>query len=260
MGANYVARFVNYHMTGGWDEGDRATNEYYRPIDTFAERFDALLQDVRAMGFAAIDIWMAQLNWSWATAEHLTIATQLLTQNKLRVTSLAGYFGATRADLEASCRLAVALGAPILGGSTSLLYADRPSTIAILKDYGIQLGIENHPEKTASEMLAKIGNGADGTIGTAIDTGWYATHGYDAVQAIKELYPHIVLVHLKDILKQGEHETCRYGRGCVDIAGCVKTLQELGYSGTYSIEHEPEDFDPTEDCVAMRSMLQNWSG
>jgi len=40
---------------------------------------------------------------------------------------------------------------------------------------------------TAAEMLAKIGDGEDGAVGTAVDTGWWGTHGYDAAQAIREL-------------------------------------------------------------------------
>src|SRR5690348_8617345 len=128
MGANYVARFVGYHMTKGWGEGDAANNAYYRPLETFAERFEELLVGIRAMGFSALDIWMAQLNWSWATAEHLQVAAQLLAKHGMRVASLAGYMGSTRAELEAACRLANAVGTTILGGSTNLLYSDRPST------------------------------------------------------------------------------------------------------------------------------------
>jgi len=258
MGANYVARFVNYHMTGGWNEGNTATEAYYRPIETFAERFAALLQGIRALGFSTLDVWTAQLNWSWATEEHLRIATQLLAQEQMQVASLAGYFGGTRAELESACRVAVALGATVLGGSTSLLAADRSSTIAILKEHGVRLGLENHPEKSAAEMLAHIGDGGDGTLGTAVDTGWYATHGYDAARAVRELAPHVFHIHLKDIRAPGAHETCRYGQGCVDIRGCIAALQASGYRGFYSIEHEPELFDPSEDCRAMLPMLRNW--
>lgn len=258
MGANYVARFVNYHMTGGWNEGNEATEAYYRPIATFGERFSELLQGIRALGFTTLDVWTAQLNWAWVSEEHLRIAAQLLAQEHMQVASLAGSFGSTRADLEAACRVAVALGASVLGGSTSLPSTDRPSTIAILKEHGVRLGLENHPEKSAAEMLERIGDGGDGTLGTAVDTGWYATHGYDAVQALRELAPFVLHVHLKDILAPGGHETCRYGQGCVDIPGCVAALQTSGYRGFYSIEHEPELFDPSADCQAMLPMLQNW--
>ena len=258
MGANYVARFVNYQMTDGWGEGNNATEAYYRPIETFGERFSELLRGIHALGFSTLDVWTAQLNWAWASEEHVRTAAQLLAQEQMQVASLAGFFGSTRADLEAACRVAVMLGTTVLGGSTSLLATDRPSTIAILKEHGIRLGIENHPEKSAAEMLQRIGDGGDGTLGTAVDTGWYATHGYDAVQALRELAPFVLHVHLKDILAPGAHETCRYGQGCVDIPGCVAALQASGYRGFYSIEHEPEWFDPSADCQAMLPMLRAW--
>ena len=47
MTANYVAREIGYNMTKGWMEGDDATNAFFAPIDTYAERFDALVAEVR---------------------------------------------------------------------------------------------------------------------------------------------------------------------------------------------------------------------
>jgi sugar phosphate isomerase/epimerase len=119
-------------------------------------------------------------------------------------------------------------------------------------------GIENHPEKTPDEMLARIGDGGDGTIGTTVDTGWYGTHGYDAAEALRKLAGHVVHVHLKDVLKPGGHETCRYGRGCVPIADCVRVLKQTGYQGPIAVEHDPERFDPSEDCLASLAMLKGW--
>jgi sugar phosphate isomerase/epimerase len=99
-------------------------------------------------------------------------------------------------------------------------------------------------------MLAKIGDGGDGTIGTAVDTGWYGTHGFDAARAIEELGEYVFHVHLKDVLAPGAHDTCRYGQGCVPIEACVRVLKAQGYAGYFSVEHEPEQFDPSEDCRA----------
>jgi sugar phosphate isomerase/epimerase len=130
--------------------------------------------------------------------------------------------------------------------------------VATLQKYDLKLGLENHPEKTPQEMLAKIGDGGAGRIGTAVDTGWYGTQGYDAAQAIERLGRHIVHVHLKDVLAPGGHQTCRFGQGCVPLEACVRALEKIGYSGNYSVEHEPETSDPTEDCQASLAMLQNW--
>jgi hypothetical protein len=102
MGANYVARFVNYHMTAGWSEGNDATEAHYRPVASFAERFGELVRGIRALGFQTLDIWTAQLNWAWATPEHVEIARQVLAEEHMQVASLAGGFGSTSEDLTAA--------------------------------------------------------------------------------------------------------------------------------------------------------------
>lgn len=261
ISANFVARQLGYQMTGGWMQGDNATNDYFRPLGTFAERFGGMLGEVSAMGFSAIDIWLAHLHWRWASPEQIAIARDLLAKHNLTVTSLAGGFGATADEFEAACRLAVALGTDILGGSSPFAAAERATAVDILKTHGVKLALENHPgEKTAAEMLAKIGDGGDGTIGTAVDTGWWGTHGYDAAQAIRELAPHVMHVHLKDVLTPGGHATCRYGRGCVPIEECVRVLAEIDYTGDIGIEHEPDDFDPTADCIENLRLLRGWLG
>lgn len=258
MSANYVARQLGYHMTEGWGQGDRAAQEHFRPLETFPERFEEILRDVRGMGFEAMDLWTAQLYPVWATDEHVAAARDLHHRYKLPVPSLAGWFGATPQEFEASCRLAVALDCPLLAGSTSMLEKDRAFVIRTLKTYGLKLGIENHPEKNAKELLARIGDGGDGTIGAAIDTGWYGTQGYDAIGAIKELREYLFYVHLKDVLAPGRHDTCRYGRGVVPIQACVQALRRVGYERGISVEHEPEEYDPTEDCIANLAMLRQW--
>jgi sugar phosphate isomerase/epimerase len=229
MSANYVARQLDYKMTRGWGQGDKATNEYFRPLATFSQHFEEILQDIRAMGFSAIDLWLAHLNPAWATEEHKAIAGDLLAQYELPVVSLAGWFGSTAEAFEESCRLAVRLNRPVLGGSTAMLEKDRPFVIETLQKYGLKLGLENHPEKDPEEMLAKIGDGGAGTLGTTVDTGWYGTQGYDAAQAIEK-----------------------------SIQGCVNTIKRMGYQGPISVEHEPESFDPTEDCIANLAMLKAW--
>ncbi|MBC7870018.1 MAG: sugar phosphate isomerase/epimerase [Chitinophagaceae bacterium] len=258
MSANFVARQVDYNMTSGWTQGDNAANAYFRPIETYAERFDALLSEITTMGFSKIDIWNAHLHWSWATPEHIAIAKDLLAQHNLTVASMAGGFGDSAEDVEKACKVAVAMGTTILGGNTSLRETDRPALVALLKHYGVKLGIENHPEKTAQELLDKIADGSDGTIGAAVDTGWFGTHGYDAAKALEEVSDYLIHVHLKDVLAAGEHKTCGYGLGVVPIEACVQTLQKIGYTGAISVEHEPEHGDPTEAIKAGYTMLKGW--
>jgi L-ribulose-5-phosphate 3-epimerase len=258
MSANYVARQVDYNMTGGWGQGDRATEAHFRPLETFGPRFEELLIDITAMGFDAMDLWLTQLNYSWATDEHIAIAHDLLRRHGLKVVSLAGWLGSTPDEFRRTCEIARVLGVTVLGASTSMLQKDRDFVVKMLEQYDLKLGIENHPEKTPEELLAKIGDGGAGRIGATVDTGWFGTQGYDAAQAIVHLRDHLVHLHLKDVLAPGAHETCRYGRGVVPIEACVRALQSIGYQGGISVEHEPDYFDPTEDCIAGLQMLRTW--
>jgi L-ribulose-5-phosphate 3-epimerase len=258
MGANYVARQLGYNMTGGWGQGERATNEYFRPLETFPERFEDLLQEISDLGFTSVDLWLAHLNYAWAMPEHVAIARDLLAKYGLSVVSLAGWFGSTPDEFAAVCRLAVELGCPLLGGSTSVLEKDRSFVVGMLKEHGLLLGLENHPEKTPDELLAKIGDGGDGTIGACVDTGWFGTQGYDAAQALVELRDVLFHVHVKDVLAVGTHDTCGYGKGIVPIEGCVRALQQIGYTGPISVEHEPEHYSPNDECVAALALLEEW--
>jgi sugar phosphate isomerase/epimerase len=258
MTANYVARQLDYNMTQGWMEGDDATNAYFAPLATYAERFGAMLGEIKGLGFDAIDLWLAHLNWKWATDEHIAIAKQALADTGLTVSSLAGWFGGNAEEFAAACRLGQALGVPILGGSTGLLDGQHATLAAIAREYGCVLGYENHPERNTGEMYAKIGEGNEDVIGFCVDTGWFGTHGFDAAAALIDLAPRLVHVHLKDVLAPGSHETCRLGRGCVPVEACVRTLVQLGYTGGISIEHEPEHYNPNEDVAAGRVLVQQW--
>jgi sugar phosphate isomerase/epimerase len=259
MTANYVARPVGYHMTEGWMQGDHATNAYFEPLATFEQRFEGYLADVKAMGFDALDLWLALLNPTrWATDEHIALARGALARQGLSVVSLAGWFGSTLDEFERCCRMAAALDTTVMAGMCGVLESDRAGMIRLLEHYNVKFAIENHPEKTPEEVLTKIGDGAGGRIGAAPDTGWFGTQGYPAPQAIEALFPHILHVHLKDVLAPGAHETCRFGAGCVDIEACVQTLKRLGYTGSMCIEHEPESYDPTEDCIASLALLKGW--
>jgi L-ribulose-5-phosphate 3-epimerase len=258
MTANYVAREIGYNMTKGWMEGDDATNAFFAPIDTYAERFGNLVAEIKSLGFDATDLWLGHLNWRWATDEHVAIAKRALAGANLSVSSLAGGFGATPEEFASACRLGQAMGVSILGGSTGLLDGQHAALATIAREYNVRLGYENHPERNTAEMYAKIGQGNEDVIGFCVDTGWFGTHNYDAVAALRELAPRLFHVHLKDVLAPGAHDTCRYGQGCVPIEACVRTLVDLGYTGGISIEHEPDHYNPNEDVVANLAMVRSW--
>ena len=253
MAANYVAREVGYAMHG-WGHGDRATNEAFAPLETYGEKLDELLADVRALGFDAVDVWGAHLSPDWATDEHVDVAEETLRRHGLTVTTYATWVGPS--NVERVCEIARALGTTIVGAG----FSGEPEALApVLETYEVTLASENHPdEKTPADVLAKIERGGPRFAAT-VDTGWWGTQGYDAAHAIEELGEHVAHVHLKDVLAVGEpHETCRWGDGIVPVEECVRTLQRIGYTGAIAVEHEPETFDPTDDVRVMRAQLEGW--
>lgn len=253
--SSLVGQQAGYQKT--WPQSVAAVNEYYKPLETFADRFEKMLQGIQSLGFTVVDIWTAgQLNWAWATPEYIAIANNLLKKYAFTVTSLGGEFGSTRDEFESACRLALGVNTSLLSGTLPLLFTDRAYVVEKLRDYGLRLAIENHPERNPAEMIAKIGDGAAGRIGTSIDTGWYATQGYDAAQAIFDLKDHLLHIHLKDVFA-GEHVNCGYGKGIVPIDRCLKTLKEIDYQGDISVENHTVDHDPTDELrLALEQVKQ----
>ena len=71
-------------------------------------------------------------------------------------------------------RIAGRLGIPHVDGG---LRDNTPEqATALCREHGVRFNIENHPEKSAAEILAKIGGGNE-WLGVCIDMGWLGTQG-----------------------------------------------------------------------------------
>ncbi|MEP7291298.1 MAG: sugar phosphate isomerase/epimerase family protein [Chloroflexota bacterium] len=252
MLANYAARPLDYHAES-WSQAEQATSAYFKPIKTFGKRFDKYLRDVTGQGFKAVDLWQPMLDYRWISDDHLEIALDLLDEYDLEIVSFGGWLGATEDQFEANCEIATEFNAPLVVGNTT---APRAFVIDALDKFGLRWAYENEQEKTPEAILAQIGKNP--LIGICADTGWFATHGYDAADALRQLAPRLMHVHLKDVLRVGTHESCRYGQGIVPLERCVRVLQETGYTGAISVEHETAAFDPSDDCRASLERLQSW--
>jgi sugar phosphate isomerase/epimerase len=245
--ANYVARAANYALRPfNWGEAERLTVERTTP-----EAFDAMCRDVAAAGFQAIEIWKGHAWPALIDEQHAAVLRDSLRRHGLMPVSYAG--GVNGPAAEAMMRAARLLGIDLIAGSLS---AERaPEVAELARRYAVRVGIENHPEQHPNQVLATIGDHSD-VIGACVDTGWWLTQGYDPAAAIRALGPHLLHVHMKDVRAVGKHDTCALGAGLLDVPAALAALREVGYDGYLSIEHEPEEYDPTAEVAQSRELVE----
>ena len=260
--ASLFAREVDYSIQGSilgqWAIASSATERHFRRADTFEARFGELLDEIQGLGFDHVALWGSHLHWRWASDQHVASAIVALQARNLDVVSLAGNFGDTTEELEAACRLALALGCRVLGGRTSLLMTDPGSLQSVLQEHDVVFAYENHPELTADETLNRLGQCDPRWVGVDVDTGWFGTHGFDAAKAISIIGSRVCTVDLKDVTSPGQHETCRFGDGVVPLEDCVRELAAIGYKGPLCVEHNAGGHDPGRDILESRQALTRW--
>ena len=126
---------------------------------------------------------------------------------------------------------------------------------ALCREMGVRFNLENHPQKTAQELVRLVGGGND-WLGVCIDTGWLGTQGVSGPEFIRACGQLVRHAHIKDVKAVGTHQTCLLGEGVAQVAACIAALKEIGYSGWYSWEDEPEDRNPLDSAVRNRHWLE----
>ncbi|MCL6442634.1 MAG: sugar phosphate isomerase/epimerase [Alicyclobacillus sp.] len=256
--ANYVARESNYSLHPfEWRVADETTRRAFEGPD-FEEKFLDLMSVIRSLGFKYIELWNPHLPIG-SDIGRIQVARSILTH--LNLEPIAYYYSIHQdtpwSDVRRAFQIASALGSKFLVGVLEQETLSR--TAELCQEFGLKYALENHSEKTPEILLHKIEKYTD-WIGIACDTGWWGTQGFDAVSAIRLVQDHLLHVHLKDVQEVGTHHTCAYGEGIVDVRGVVEELGRMGYKGYLAVEHEPEDFDPTDDIRTCVEQLSRWLG
>jgi L-ribulose-5-phosphate 3-epimerase len=265
--ASYIARESRYPQSGwrrddsvdpfleGWPGFESRIDESFRAIETYEARFGELASSIAALGADAVEIWMGHLNPEWASDEHVALARGLFDEHGLSVLAYNINGGPTPESVERVCTIAEGLGAGLIVGDLALAKTAPAQTAALLRRHALCLAIANQREQTTpTALLRRLDDSYADAIGITLDTGWWGTHDYDAADAIKELAPHIMHVHLTDVREPGRHDTCLLGRGCVPIDRCLEALQDIGYTCSLTLEHPRPDADPSPD---IRSMVES---
>lgn len=259
MSANFLGREKGYQNVRGFGEGNTSVAEAFSPAATYGERIDRFFAEVAAMGYRGIDLWTAHCNPNWVTPQHLRGLVAASEKHQIEIVSIAGGLKDNLADIERVCQMARDMGCSLLGMGCQALPEKRDAVEGILAKYGVRLAFENHPgEPTPEVVLEKIGHGRCPHLGSAFDTGWWGTHDYPVLKALDALKKYLFLVHLKNVREPGAHVAARWDAGCVDLKPVVQRLKEIGYTGWISLEYEPVDRDPTEDCREYLQVCEQW--
>ena len=148
------------------------------------------------------------------------------------------------ADLENAVRFAKILGVRNITGDATGSILNRIDQR--LTQEKLSFGIHNHyfkGEKFAYESPEDVLNGLRGlslTVGATADVGHFASCGYDPVDALRKLAPHLKLVHLKDIKAAGGEVNVLLGTGISKISEVMQELHRQNFGGLVAVEYEKE--------------------
>ena len=108
-------------------------------------------------------------------------------------------------------------------------------------------------------MFCKALAGRSKTMGASLDVGHIASCGYDTVDAVRKLAPHLKMVHLKDIQASGGEVNVLLGKGIARIPEVMAELRKVNYTGLVAIEYEhegPVDEDVRLEVEYARKLLE----
>jgi len=146
-------------------------------------------------------------------------------------------------DLDYAVRFANLLGAHnITGDATGDMLRKIDER---LTREGLTFGIHNHffkdkfPFESPDDVLRGLA-GRSKTMGATLDTGQFASCGYDTVEAVRKLAPYLKMVHLKDVKAAGGEDNVLLGQGVARIPAVMEELHKVSYGGLVAIEYEKE--------------------
>ena len=174
------------------------------------------------------------------------------------------YYSATikdDADLDNAVRFAALLGARNITGDATGDILQRIDERCTRE--GLTFGIHNHYFKQkfayeSPEDVLKALAGRSKAMGASLDVGHIASCGYDTVDAVRKLAPHLKMVHLKDIQASGGEVNVLLGKGIARISEVMAELKKVNYGGLVAIEYEhdgPVDEDVRQEVEYARKLV-----
>jgi sugar phosphate isomerase/epimerase len=136
-----------------------------------------------------------------------------------------------------------------------------PRVEKFVKEYDIKIAIHNHgPEDKVWPSpldVLKLVKHLDPRIGCCIDVGHTVRAGTDLVQAIHEVGPRLLNVHVKDLTSfQSKESQVAVGDGIMPIREMFKALIAIKYKGFVDLEYEIHADDPMPGVLSSLSYMR----
>lgn len=153
----------------------------------------------------------------------------------------------TKAEVDQAYEYAKAAGIDVIIGVPNHELLDYVE--GKVKEYDIKLAIHNHGPgdklyPSAESVYDRIKN-RDKRMGLCIDIGHTKRIHRDPEQDLKDFFPRVFDIHIKDVTKaENDGQTCIIGRGVINFPSFLKAVIKLGYKGTLALEYEAEGKDP----------------
>jgi len=230
------------------------------------------LDRVKALGIPAVEI-------NLGPDEDAEPIRQLLADKGLRAATLTAPCPLADAKLfdifENYCSKAATLGCSGIFTSVHAGTMPLPEAYERLRKIGdigarhhVKIGMETHPDlcENGSKAAASMTAVGHPWVGINYDTAnvYYYNHGINTVEEVAKEAKHVVSVHLKDTTG-GYHDGNfpDFGKGVVDFAGVFKVLNDIGFTGPFTMELEGEwttSADPAEQEAHVRACVEHLRG
>jgi len=135
--------------------------------------------------------------------------------------------------------------------------------VAVAKDHGVKLAIENHIDFTSDEIVQLLDEVDSDHFGVNFDTANFARLLDDPVKGMRKLAPRVFATHIKDLKVNPQasvddwffFSSTPVGDGFVDNLALARLLKEAGYTGFLAVETDFLHPDyPDEDAAVAQSV------
>ena len=135
--------------------------------------------------------------------------------------------------------------------------------VAVARDHGVRLAIENHIDFTSDEIVQLLDEVDSDHFGVNFDTANFARLLDDPVKGMRKLAPRVFATHIKDLRVNPQasvddwyfFSSTPVGDGFVDNLALARLLKEAGYRGFLAVETDFLHPDyPDEDEAVARSV------